>query len=82
VRCACLILALSTAMVGLVAALIVGVAFGAIAVGLALIGKNKVHEACRPHLRQTVDSVPARPAVHSRRGCLSAGCSVGGRAPR
>jgi hypothetical protein len=32
---ACLILALSTAMVGLVAALIVGVAFDAIAVGLA-----------------------------------------------
>ena len=40
---------------GLVAALIViaGVALGAIAFGLALIGKNKVHEGC-PYLRQTV----------------------------
>jgi hypothetical protein len=54
---ACLILALSTAMDGWLAALIVAAAYGAIAGVLALIGKNKVQEGVPPVPEQTVDSV-------------------------
>ena len=42
---ACFILALDTAMAAWLAALIVGVVYGAIAGGLALMGKAKVQEA-------------------------------------
>jgi hypothetical protein len=54
---ACLILALSTAVVGWVAALIVTVLYGAIAGVLALTGKGKVGQATPPVPQQTVDSV-------------------------
>jgi uncharacterized membrane protein YqjE len=54
---ACVILALSTAMAGWLAALIVAVVYGAIAGGLALTGKNKVQEGVPPVPEQTVESV-------------------------
>jgi hypothetical protein len=54
---ACLILALSTAMDGWLAALIVTVVYGAIAGVLALTGKNKVQEGVPPVPEQTVESV-------------------------
>jgi hypothetical protein len=54
---ACLILALSTAMTGWLAALIIAVVYGAIAGGLALTGKNKVQEGVPPVPEQTVESV-------------------------
>lgn len=54
---ACLILALSTAMAGWLAALIVTVVYGAIAGVMALAGKGKVQQATPPVPQQTVDSV-------------------------
>jgi len=54
---ACLILVLSTAMDGWLAALIIAVVYGAIAGGLALTGKNKVQEGVPPVPEQTVESV-------------------------
>jgi hypothetical protein len=54
---ACVILALSTAMAGWLAALIVAAVYGAIAGGLALTGKNKVQEGVPPVPEQTVESV-------------------------
>ncbi len=54
---ACVILALSTAMDGWLAALIVTLIYGAIAGGLALTGKNKVQEGLPPVPEQTVESV-------------------------
>jgi hypothetical protein len=54
---ACLILALSTALAGWLAALIVATAYGAIAGVLALRGKSKVKQAAPPIPGQTVESV-------------------------
>jgi uncharacterized membrane protein YqjE len=54
---ACVILALSTAMDGWLAALIVALVYGAIAGVLALIGKNKVKEGVPPVPERTVESV-------------------------
>jgi hypothetical protein len=54
---ACAILALSTAMAGWLAALLVAVVYAAIAGGLALTGKGKVQQATPPVPEQTVDSV-------------------------
>jgi hypothetical protein len=54
---ACLILALSEAMDGWLAALIITVIYGAIAGVLALTGKNKVQEGAPPVPEQTVESV-------------------------
>jgi uncharacterized membrane protein YqjE len=54
---ACLILALSTFLEGWLAALIVAVAFAALAGVLALTGKSKVGEAVPPVPAQTLDSV-------------------------
>jgi hypothetical protein len=54
---ACVILALSTAVAGWLAALIVAVVYCAIAGVLALTGKNKVQEAVPPVPEQTVESV-------------------------
>ncbi len=54
---ACVILALSTAMDGWLAALIVAVGYGAVAGALALIGKNKVKQGVPPVPEQTVESV-------------------------
>ncbi len=54
---ACVILALSTAMDGWLAALIVTVIYAAIAGVLALSGKSKVQEAVPPLPEQTVESV-------------------------
>jgi hypothetical protein len=53
---ACLILALSTAMDGWLAALIVTVVYGAIAGVLTLAGKNKVQEGVPPTPEQAVES--------------------------
>jgi uncharacterized membrane protein YqjE len=54
---ATIILALSTALDGWLAALIVTVVYAAIAGVLALIGKGKVKQATPPMPEQTVDSV-------------------------
>jgi uncharacterized membrane protein YqjE len=54
---ACVIIALSTAVTGWLAALIVAVVYGAIAGVLALTGKNKVQEGVPPVPEQTVESV-------------------------
>jgi len=54
---ACVILALSTAVAGWLAALIIAVVYGAIAGGLALTGKSKVQEAVPPVPEQAVESV-------------------------
>jgi len=54
---ACVILALSLAVAGWLAALIVAVVYGAIAGGLALTGKSKVQEAVPPVPEQAVESV-------------------------
>ncbi len=54
---ACLILALGLAVDGWLAALIVAVAYGAVAGVLALKGKSKVQAATPPVPEQTVDSV-------------------------
>ena len=54
---ACLILALSEAMAPWLAALIVTVAYGAVAAVLALIGKKKVQEAAPAMPEQTVETV-------------------------
>lgn len=54
---ACLILALSTAMDGWLAALVVAVVYGAIAGVLALTGKKNVQEGVPPVPEQTVESV-------------------------
>jgi hypothetical protein len=54
---ACLILALSTAMDGWLAALIVTAVYGAIAGVLALTGKSKVQEGVPPVPEQTAESV-------------------------
>ncbi len=51
------ILALSTAVAGWLAALIIAAVYGAIAGGLALTGKSKVQEAVPPMPEQTVESV-------------------------
>jgi F0F1-type ATP synthase assembly protein I len=53
----CLIAALDTAMPLWLAALIVGVVYGAIAGVLAVTGKNQVQEAAPPVPEETVDSV-------------------------
>ncbi len=53
---ACLILALSTAMDGWLAALIITVVYGAIAGVLALTGKSKVQEGVPPVPEQAVES--------------------------
>src|SRR3954453_5571982 len=53
---ACAILALSTAVAGWLAALIVGIVYAAIAGVLALTGKNKVTAATPPVPEQAVDS--------------------------
>jgi hypothetical protein len=54
---ACFILALATAMSGWLAALIVAAAYGAVAGGLALTGKNKVQQAVPPVPEQATTSV-------------------------
>lgn len=54
---ACLILALATAVAGWLAALIVAVAYAAIAGVLALQGKTKVQEAAPPVPEQATESV-------------------------
>jgi uncharacterized membrane protein YqjE len=54
---ACAILALDTAMDAWLAALIVGLAYSAIAGVLALTGKRKVQQATPPVPEQTVESV-------------------------
>lgn len=54
---ACLILALATAMTGWLAALIVAVVYGAVAGGLALMGKAKVKQAVPPVPEQATESV-------------------------
>jgi uncharacterized membrane protein YqjE len=54
---ACVILALSTALVGWLAALIVGVVYAAIAGGLALMGKAKVRKGVPPVPERAVESV-------------------------
>jgi Putative Actinobacterial Holin-X, holin superfamily III len=54
---ACLILAVSTALAGWLAALIVAAAYGAIAGVLALRGRSKVKQAAPPIPGQTVESV-------------------------
>lgn len=56
---AAVILALSLAMTGWLAALIVATVYGAIAAVLALIGKRKVKAATPPMPEQTVQSVKA-----------------------
>jgi uncharacterized membrane protein YqjE len=53
---ACFILALDTAMAAWLAALIVAAVYGAIAGGLALMGKTKVQEATPPVPEQAVES--------------------------
>ncbi len=54
---ACVVLALSTAMAAWLAALIVTVALGVVAGGLALAGKRKVQQATPPVPEQTIESV-------------------------
>lgn len=54
---ACLVAALATGMDVWLAALIVTVVYGALAGGLALIGKNRVTEATPPVPEQTVETV-------------------------
>ena len=54
---ACVILALSSAVDGWLAAVIVAVVYGATAGVQALIGKNKVKEGVPPVPEQTVESV-------------------------
>jgi uncharacterized membrane protein YqjE len=54
---ACLVLALATAMEDWLAALIVAVAYGAVAGVLGLSGKKQVQEAGSPVPEQTVDTV-------------------------
>jgi uncharacterized membrane protein YqjE len=54
---ACLILAVATAVAPWLAALIVTIAYGAVAGGLALIGKQKVQQATPPIPEQTVETV-------------------------
>jgi hypothetical protein len=54
---ACLVAALATGMDVWLAALIVTVVYGALAGGLALIGRNKVAEATPPVPDQTVETV-------------------------
>lgn len=54
---ACVILALSTALAGWLAALIVAVVYAALAGGLALTGRNKVQQGVPPMPEQTVASV-------------------------
>jgi hypothetical protein len=54
---ACLVAALATGMEVWLAALIVTVVYGALAGGLALIGKNRVTEATPPVPEQTVETV-------------------------
>ncbi len=54
---ACVILALSLAVTGWLAALIVAAVYGAIAGGLALTGKSKVQQAVPPVPERTVESV-------------------------
>src|SRR3954453_15428168 len=56
---ACLILALSTAVDGWLAALIVALVYGAVAGVLALRGKNKVQEATPPVPERALDSTKA-----------------------
>jgi hypothetical protein len=54
---ACLVLVLATAMTGWLAALIVAVVYGAVAGGLALMGKAKVKQAVPPIPEQATESV-------------------------
>lgn len=54
---ACVILALATAMAAWLAALIVGVAYAAVAGVLALTGKGRVQKGVPPVPEQTIDSV-------------------------
>jgi hypothetical protein len=63
---ACLILALSTAMDGWLAALIVTAAYGAVAGVLALTGRNRVKESVPPVPEQTV--APVKEDVKFTRG--------------
>jgi uncharacterized membrane protein YqjE len=53
----CLVAALATGMDVWVAALIVTVIYGALAGGLALIGKNRVSKATPPVPEQTIETV-------------------------
>jgi uncharacterized membrane protein YqjE len=54
---ACLVLLLATAVTGWLAALIVAVVYGAVAGGLALMGKAKVKQAVPPVPEQATESV-------------------------
>jgi hypothetical protein len=54
---AAIVLALSLAVTGWLAALIVAVAYGAVAGGLALQGKTKVQQGVPPTPEQTVETV-------------------------
>jgi hypothetical protein len=54
---ACLVLLLATAVTGWLAALIVAGVYGAVAGGLALIGKAKVKQAVPPVPEQATESV-------------------------
>jgi uncharacterized membrane protein YqjE len=70
---AAVILALSLAMSGWVAALIVAAVYGAVAGGLALTGKSRVQRGVPPTPEQTVQTVKqdvavAREAVKEGRG--------------
>ena len=70
---AAVILALSLAMSGWVAALIVAAVYGAVAGGLALMGKSRVQRGVPPTPEQTVETVKqdvavAREAVKEGRG--------------
>jgi VIT1/CCC1 family predicted Fe2+/Mn2+ transporter len=56
---ACLILALSLALAGWLAALIVTVVYAAVAGGLALAGKAKIQKGVPPVPERTVESVKA-----------------------
>ncbi len=54
---ACLVLLLATAVTGWLAALIVAVVYGAVAGGLALMGRTKVRQAGPPVPEQATESV-------------------------
>ena len=54
---ACVLLALSTTMDGWLAALIVGIVYGAVAGVLALVGNHKVKEGVPPVPEQAVESI-------------------------
>ena len=64
---ACLVLALAEAIDGWLAALLVAVAYGAIAGVLALTGKRKVQQATPPMPEQTVETVKEDVALTKQR---------------